>query len=302
MKLVRYDDGRIGAVVNDRSGMADAPLRIIDLTATLGIDRFQWPPVGMVRVIKHFEDDRIALDQLIANARGTPFDAARLLTPIPWPNKLIAYPANYRDPATAMKQTGVGNPQGFFLKANSSLVGAHDAIELPDLPDLPGRSVHHQCELAIIIGREGRGIRADDAMDHIFGYACLLDITIRGAETRVMRKSYDTFTVVGPWIVTADEVGDPSDLHLQLWVNDQLKQDARTRDLLVDIPDMVALASSAATLYPGDIIATGTPAGVGPIVGGDIVTIEIERVGRMQVPVKQGFNGRNVVFDRPLEV
>lgn len=297
MKLVRYDDGRIGAVVNEPSGAAD-PLRVIDLTAALGIDPLEWPPVGMVRVIKHFEDDRAALEQLISSARGTQFNAARLLTPVPWPNKVIAYPVNYIDHATEMKSTGFADVQGFFLKANSSLIGAHDAIELPALPD---RSVHHECELAVIIGREGRGISAADAMDHIFGYACLLDITIRGKEERVMRKSYDTFTVVGPWIVTADEVGDPSDLHMQLWVNDQLKQDATTRDLLVDIPNMVALASSAATLYPGDIIATGTPAGVGPIVDGDIVTIEIERVGRMRVPVKQGTKGRNFVFDRPLK-
>jgi 2-keto-4-pentenoate hydratase/2-oxohepta-3-ene-1,7-dioic acid hydratase in catechol pathway len=286
MKLVRFNGGKIGAVVGDR---------VIDLTEELGVSPAEWPPVGMLRVIRDFPEQRAAIEKRIASGGGVPLSEVRLQTPVEWPNKLIAYPVNYVDHATEMSSTGFANVQGFFLKANSSLVGPQDAIELPDLPD---RSVHHECELAIIIGKQGRSISEADAYDHIFGYACLLDITIRGKEERVMRKSYDTFTVVGPWITTADEVGDPSAINLKLWVNGNLRQDANTRDLIVDIPKMVSLASSAATLYPGDIIATGTPAGVGPIVDGDIVAIDIDGVGRMEVPVRQGIHGRNFVFDR----
>ncbi|MDB5770100.1 MAG: nagL [Burkholderia sp.] len=288
MKLVRYNEGRIGAVVADR---------VIDLTQELGVAPAEWPPVGMLRVIRDFPEKRAAIEKRLQGGGGTPLAEARLQTPVEWPNKLIAYPVNYVDHATEMSSTGFANVQGFFLKANSSLIGPHDAIELPALPE---RSVHHECELAIIIGREGREISEADAYKHIFGYACLMDITLRGKEERVMRKSYDTFTVVGPWITTADEVGDPSAINLKLWVNDELRQDANTRDLIVDIPKMVSLASSAATLYPGDIIATGTPAGVGPISDGDRVAIEIERVGRMEVPVRQGTRGRNFVFDRKI--
>ncbi|MDB6002726.1 MAG: nagL [Rhizobacter sp.] len=288
MKLVRFNEGRIGAVADGR---------VIDLTELLGVDSAEWPPVGMVRVIRDFDRHRGAVQARIAQGGGSPLAEVRLQTPVAWPNKLIAYPVNYVDHATEMASTGFANVQGFFLKANSSLVGPQDAIELPALPD---RSVHHECELAIIIGREGREITEADALQHVFGYACLLDITLRGKEERVMRKSYDSFTVVGPWITTADEVGDPSDINLRLWVNGELRQNAQTRDLIVDIPKMISLASSAATLYPGDIIATGTPAGVGPIVGGDRVSIEIERVGRMEVPVVQGTRGRNFVFDRSL--
>jgi 2-keto-4-pentenoate hydratase/2-oxohepta-3-ene-1,7-dioic acid hydratase in catechol pathway len=113
-----------------------------------------------------------------------------------------------------------------------------------------------------------------------------------------MRKSYDTFTPIGPAIVTKDEVGDASSLGMKLWVNDQLKQDANTRDLLVDIPNMITLAASVLTLEPGDIIATGTPAGVGPIRAGDIVKIEIERVGRMEIPVVQGAGGFNLAIKK----
>ncbi|HZQ60116.1 MAG TPA: fumarylacetoacetate hydrolase family protein [Casimicrobiaceae bacterium] len=288
MRLVRYNGGRIGVLAKDG---------VVDVTPVVRVDPEEWPPVGMLRVIRHFDTLRPDIEAQVASAPALPLSQARLQAPIAWPNKVIAYPINYVDHATEMSVTSYANVAGFFLKASSSLIGPHEAIELPDLP---GRSVHHECELAIIIGREGRDIAAADALDHVLGYACLLDITIRGKEERVMRKSYDTFTVLGPCITTADEVGDASDIRLALWVNDQPRQDARTRDLIVDIPNMIALASSAATLCPGDIIATGTPSGVGPIVDGDRVTIEIERVGRMSVPVRQGRRGRNFVFDPSL--
>ncbi len=284
MKIARFNEGKIGIVADDR---------IHDITALVGEQADEWPPMGIVRLIRDFPERRAALKQFLQQDAGIALDQVRLETPVPWPNKLIAYPVNYVDHATEMKSTGFANVKGFFLKANSSLVGPHDAIELPDLPE---RAVHHECELAIIVGRQGREIAEADAWDHIFGYACLLDITVRGQEERVMRKSYDSFTVVGPWIVTADEVADAANTDMRLWVNSELRQAANTRDLIVDIPKMISLASSAATLYPGDIIATGTPAGVGPIVAGDAVTIDIDHVGRMSVPVVQGKRGRNFVF------
>lgn len=101
-----------------------------------------------------------------------------------------------------------------------------------------------------------------------------------------MRKSYDTFCPFGPWIVTADEVDDPSHLQAKLWINDELRQNANTRDLIVDIPGMIELASRVATLYPGDIIATGTPEGVGPVQRGDRLRIAIEQVGEMTLEVR----------------
>jgi 2-keto-4-pentenoate hydratase/2-oxohepta-3-ene-1,7-dioic acid hydratase in catechol pathway len=154
------------------------------------------------------------------------------------------------------------------------------------LPNLPGREIHHECELGIVIGKGGRHIARADAYSHVFGYACLIDMVVRGTEERVMRKSYDTFCPFGPWIVTADEVPDPANLQARLWVNGVLKQDANTRDLIVDIPEMIAIASRVATLYPGDIIATGTPEGVGPVQRGDRVRIAIEQVGEMTLDVR----------------
>jgi len=115
----------------------------------------------------------------------------------------------------------------------------------------------------------------------------------------VFRKAYDTFCPVGPWIVTADEVGDPANLEMKLWVNGELKQHANTRDLVLDIPGMIEMASAVMTLYPGDIIATGTPAGVGKVNDGDKVRIRIERVGEMTVDIVAGTGGATEVFAQP---
>jgi 2-keto-4-pentenoate hydratase/2-oxohepta-3-ene-1,7-dioic acid hydratase in catechol pathway len=210
----------------------------------------------------------------------------------------MAYPVNYHDHAKEMASKGLASVQGYFLKSNSSLSGPQDPIELPALT---GREIHHECEIALIIGKQGRQIAPENALDYVFGYACLLDMTVRGKEERVFRKSYDTFTPVGPWIVTADEVPNPEDIDMKLWVNDELRQQANTRDLIVDIRQMVSIASSASTLYPGDIIATGTPAGVDKVVPGDVVTIEVANVGRMSVPVAQSELGSNIVFEKPYE-
>ena len=284
MKIARFNGGRIGIVVGDT---------IRDVTAAAGIDPAEWPPVGPVRLIANFATLRDKLAAAAQTAPAIPLDETRLETPVPWPNKVIAYPTNYRDHAAEMSSTTRADLQGYFLKANSSLSGPNDAIELPDVP---GREVHHECEIALVIGKQGRQIPAERAMDYVFGYSCLLDITIRGKEERVMRKSFDTFTPVGPWIATADEIPDPTDLGMRLWVNGQKRQEATTRDLIVDIVQMIVLASSASTLYPGDLIATGTPAGVGPIRDGDRVTIEVDHVGRMSVAVVASKHGSSAVF------
>ncbi|HKA74063.1 MAG TPA: fumarylacetoacetate hydrolase family protein [Xanthobacteraceae bacterium] len=289
MRLVRFNEGRIGVLQGDT---------LHDATAAIGLDPAAWPPVGMIRLIRDFATVKPKLEQA-ARGAGIPVANVRLLAPIVWPHNLFAYPVNYIAHQTEMASTHRADLNGYFLKATSSISGPQDPIVLPDLPS---HEIHHECELALIIGKGGRHIPVEAARDHIFGYSCLMDITVRGKEERVMRNSYDTFTPIGPALVTADEVGDPSDLDMKLWVNDTLRQHASTRDLIVDIPNMVALASSVSTLEPGDVIATGTPEGVGPIRGGDTVTIEIALVGRMAVPVKQGSGGWNLAIrkeDRP---
>lgn len=289
MKIVRYNEGRVG--ISDGR-------KVVDVSPLCGAEPGEWPPVAINRLLRDFASLRGCLEATLAAEPGVPVEAVRLLTPVPWPNKLIAYPVNYHDHAKEMASTGLASVQGYFLKAASSLAGPADAIELPALP---GREIHHECEIALVIGKTGRQIPPERALEHVLGYACLLDMTVRGREERVFRKSYDSFTPVGPWIVTADEVPDPANIGMKLWVNGELRQQANTRDLIVDIPHMVSIASSASTLYPGDLIATGTPAGVGRVVAGDVVTIEVEHVGRMSIPVVQGTLGANPVFERPYE-
>ena len=285
MKLVRFNGGRLGVVRGET---------VVDVTDVMQIDPAEFPPVGMNRLIADFPARRAALEA--ARGPALMLGAVTLETPVPWPSKLIAFPINFKAHGEEILNAPTAlMARGFFLKAPSALSGAGEPIVLPELPQ---HQVHHEAEIGIVIARQCRHMSRSDALGAVFGYACALDITVRDmAVDRVLRKSYDTFAPLGPWIITADEVPDPSQLQMTLWVGDELRQDANMRDLLVDIPGMIAMASAVMTLYPGDIIFGGTPAGIGPIKAGDVVTIEIEQVGRMSVTVVQGQGGGNSAFE-----
>lgn len=294
MKVASYDNGHIGIIEGDA---------IIDVTQMGGMEPGTWPPTGMVTFIAGFPHHARLIDEAIKSGRRIPLSSVRLEAPVQWPNKVIAFPANYHAHIEEQKRSAVGlistfkaDGQGFFLKANSSISGPNDPIVLPNIPD---RAIHHECELAIIIGKGGRQISRADAMSHIFGYSCLLDMVIRGREERVMRKSYDSFCPLGPYIVTTDEIADPEAIPLELRVNGELRQSALTRDLIVDIPAMIEMASAVMTLYPGDIIASGTPQGVGPVVAGDTLDVAIGGVGTMSLSVVQSNSGNHAVWTKP---
>jgi 2-keto-4-pentenoate hydratase/2-oxohepta-3-ene-1,7-dioic acid hydratase in catechol pathway len=144
---------------------------------------------------------------------------------------------------------------GLFLKASSSVIGAGHAIELVHTD----RRNDHEVELAVVIGKAGRGIQLQEALSHVAGYCIGLDITLRGPEERSLRKSPDTYTVLGPYLVTADELGDPGALDLSLHVGDELRQQANTRELILGVAELIVFASSFYTLHPGDVLITGTP-------------------------------------------
>lgn len=293
MRLVSFDGGRIGVVAGDD---------LVDVSALAPVPVEAWPPVAMVAFIAQFAALRPRVEEYVAGGSRRKLSSVRLECPIQWPNKVIAYPANYHAHVAEMI-TGTGlistykaDGQGFFLKSNSSLSGPADPIVLPAVG---AREIHHECELAIVIGKGGRDIAREDALAHVFGYSCLLDIVVRGKEERVMRKSFDTFCPLGPWLVTADEVPDPAGIEMSLTVNGVEKQRARTADLIVDIPAMIRMASTVMTLCPGDIIATGTPAGVGPIAGGDTLEITVSNVGSMRLDVVQGAGGGHELWRKP---
>ena len=284
MKLAVYDDYRVAVVENDQ---------LFDITEAVPDAGPAWPPVFMSRLIAQW--DEVAPRIRAARAKATPIarSAVRLLAPVPFPGTVIAAPANYRKHVGELGDRGVtkqgnsANEIGFFLKTSSSVCGPDSAIVLPRGSK---RRFDHESELAAVIGKRGKNIPRSQALDYVFGYSCLMDLTMRlepGAppEERPMRKSFDTFTPLGPWLVTADEIPDPHALSNQLWVNGELRQSANTREMTVDIAALIELISSVMTLNPGDVIATGTPQGVGPIKPGDSVRIAIETVGDMTLKV-----------------
>jgi 2-keto-4-pentenoate hydratase/2-oxohepta-3-ene-1,7-dioic acid hydratase in catechol pathway len=248
MRLVSYDDGRVGRLDGDR--VIPLPARTMrDVIAAWNAGELAVPGPGA----------------------GLPLSDVRLRVPAADPSKIIAAPVNYRDHQAEMNVDTQVGALGFFLKAPSSLLDPGGTIQLP----YHDRRFDQEGELALVIGRTARRVSERDALWHVFGYTGLLDITMRGGEDRSVRKSFETFTPMGPVLVTADEFGDPGRVELRCWVSGELRQKASTRDLIWDVARLVAYASSVTTLYPGDVISTGTPAGVGPLAAGDTIRLEL---------------------------
>ena len=180
----------------------------------------------------------------------------------------------------------------YFTKVPESVVGPTDAIEMP----AASSAIDYEAELTVIIGRGGKGIKAADAMAHVWGYTIINDVTARDWQSRHKQwhlgKSFDTFCPMGPWLVSADEC-DGTKTRVRCYVNGELRQDASTTDLIFDIPTLIETLSAGITLYPGDVIATGTPVGVGIgfkppkyLKSGDVVRVEIDGIGSLNNPVK----------------
>jgi len=212
----------------------------------------------------------------------------RLLCPIPEPRKFIGIGLNYRDHA---KEQGAKIPAApiVFAKFANSLIGPNDDIRYPRITE----QLDYEAELGVVIGLQGRDIAADDAHRHIAGYCVVNDVTARDVQLRdrqwVRGKTLDAMTPVGPFLTTSDEVENPESLWIRLWLNDELMQDSTTRQLIFGISALIQHISQDITLEPGDIIATGTPGGVGfvrdPAVfmrHGDTVEVEVEGLGRLR--------------------
>ncbi|WP_338617125.1 fumarylacetoacetate hydrolase family protein [Pigmentiphaga sp. CHJ604] len=282
MKICWYDDQRLGVVDNGR---------VHDVTAALAaLPPARYPAAPGDLLVAHLDRLRAEAQRLLPGATSKPLDQARFLSPVANPNKIIGVPVNYDDhvaEANADKATftdrfqGSIEQQGLFLKATSSLVGPAEGVHVR----FPERLTHHELELAVVIGSLAANVGEDDALNHVAGYAIALDMTVRGPEDRSMRKSVDSYSVLGPWLVTADEIADPQALDILLTVNGELRQQSNTAQMIMRIRRQIAWASSFYTLYPGDIIMTGTCAGVGPVVPGDVVHCSIQGVGTMDVPI-----------------
>lgn len=232
----------------------------------------------------------------VADGPGVPLETVALLAPIPLPRRnIFCVGKNYRDHIAEM-QIGAEAPPEYpilFSKVPQTVIAPGAAIRIPTGVS---EAIDYEAELAVVIGAPGRGIRAADAWDHIFGYTILNDVTARDLQRRhtqwLIGKSLDSFCPMGPWIVTADAL-DAKAIDVALWVNGEQRQKANTKDLIFDIPTIIETLSAGITLYPGDVIATGTPAGVGAgfkpprfLKAGDEVAIEIEGIGRLSNPVQ----------------
>jgi len=273
MRLCRFGENRLGVVEDGH--VRDVTAALDELPAY----RYPLPPGDML--MANLATVGVRARALAKDAPPTPIDRLQLLSPVANPSKIIGAPMNYR---TGQDEAAVANALslGLFLKANGSLSGAGAGITLRMLE----RQIDHEVELGVVIGRQGANIRREDALQHVAGYAVALDITPHGKEERSLRKSCETYTVLGPWLVTADEIPDPQDLDLQLDVNGARRQQGNTSQMIRGVAAMIEYASTFYTLYPGDIFLTGTPAGVAAMKPGDEIVATIENVGTLRVKVR----------------
>ena len=285
MRLCRFNDHRLGIVEG-------ATVR--DVTAALEVlPKQDYPFPTHDLLIEHLERVVERARMLLPGARTVPVDSVTLLSPVANPGKVIAAPVNYekhRIEATMDPQLHGNNPgsafniqtAGLFLKATSSLVGPGEGVVIR----LPERRTDHEVELVVVMGKRANHVARQEALAYVAGYSIGLDISIRGSEDRSFRKSPDSYTVLGPWLVTADEISNPGALDLQIAVNGEVRQQSNTRHFILGVAELIEMASSMYTLHPGDLIFTGTPEGVSPIRAGDSILATIANIGSMAVAVR----------------
>ena len=288
MRICRFNhksagENRIGLV---RDG------EVFDATAAMdALPAHRYPfPIGD-QMIANLASLRPKMEAAADAAPGVPVGEVDFLSPVANPTKIIGVPQNYQDHADeAAADVGIsqGQPrrkmedQGLFLKANSALIGPSEGVALR----FSDRRTDHEAELGMIIGRKCSNVGHDDAMSHVAGYAIAMDMVVRGKEDRSFRKSVDSYAVLGPWMVTADEISDPGNLDFLLSIGGEVRQKNNTRNLILGLPGQIVWASRFYSLHPGDIIMSGTCAGVSRVEPGDVMHLEFEGIGAMDVPVR----------------
>lgn len=288
MQLCRYDDDRLGVVRGEL---------VHDVTEAQTEIR-QSAPYAMKgdAVVAALPQWRERLERMADKAPGRPIAQVKLLAPVARPTKLSCAPTNYQahinemQAASAQAGSQIVRTQsskiaeaGMFLKANSALVGPCEGIPIR----FPDRRNDHEVELVMVIGKIGSDIPKNRALDYVAGYCLGLDMTVRGREDRSFRKSVDGYAVLGPWMVTADEVPNPDALPLNLSVNGEVRQNSNTGMLIYDCRRLIEFASAFYTLYPGDLVYTGTPEGVGPVKPGDVIVCRSSPLfGELKITVR----------------
>ncbi|PQA85901.1 fumarylacetoacetate hydrolase [Marinicaulis flavus] len=260
---------------------------VIDASAAVAPDAERTSQELIEAVIEDFDALSAPLRELEQNGEGRPLSEARLLAPVPKPGKIVAMGANYLEGTD-----GPPLPIWSFFKSPQAILGPGGTVALPPAD---ARVFHHEPELVLVIGRKCRNVAPADALDYVFGYTVGIDVSGRFPvlQQSLFNKSHDTFAPIGPWIVTADEIDDPQNLRVRLWVDGQPRHDFSTSDMGHGIRECIAFISSVTPLLPGDLVFTGTNhQGIGPIQDGETVTVEIEKIGRLVVNVSDPLERR----------
>lgn len=274
MKFTFFNDFVLGAIKDDE---------IIDISRQIPLPDMCSPQQRMEWLIENWPTLRPALQEYVAQASGEKLQNVRLRAPLPRPSKILCAAANYMEGVP-----GNISELEFFHKSTSAIIGDGDTMILPDV-DVT--IVHHELELAVVIGKTCSNVTESEAMDYVFGYTLIQDGSARGILTNgqisfFTQKNWDTFSPLGPAILTADEVADPHNLQVRLWANGELRQNYNTSDMAHRIPALIKEASRFNTLFPGDIIATGTNRqGLGPMQHGDTFVQEVAEIGQLTTHV-----------------
>jgi 2-keto-4-pentenoate hydratase/2-oxohepta-3-ene-1,7-dioic acid hydratase in catechol pathway len=281
MKLALFERGGDvrPAVITDRG--------LVDISSA--VDRAYTPQLTMVGIIDRFEELRPKLAELAANGPAIAVESVRLLSPLPRPGKILACIANYWEHAQREARS-----LNMFMKNPDAVVGPGDTIVLPEFTE-PWMFMH-EAELAIVIKGPAKMVSAERWRDGVFGYTSMIDVSARGDGRRTwpsnpitswLGKSFDTFAPLGPCITTADEIPEPNNLRVRFWNDSQLRHNYSTDDMEHHVPALIAFATTVMTMNSGDVIACGTNhEGLGAIQDGETVEIEIEKIGRMSLTVK----------------
>lgn len=272
MKLAFFNDFKLGVVKGDR---------IVDVSAVVADIPHTGPGDLMSGLIARFDAYRGKLEATSAGA-GVPLASVRIRPPTPKPGNIVCMAVNYMENGTLPKKPQINA----FHKAATAVIGPGDTMVLPDEP---ATIFEGEAEMALVIGKRADNVSAADAMDHVFGYMNFIDGSARGLPSAgfFAMKSRATFCPIGPFLVTKDEIADPQNLPVKLWVNGTCKQDFNTNDMAHQIARCIEWVSSVHVLEPGDILATGTNhRGLSSFMDGDVVELEVQGLGRLSFNVK----------------
>jgi 2-keto-4-pentenoate hydratase/2-oxohepta-3-ene-1,7-dioic acid hydratase in catechol pathway len=271
VKLLFFDDFTLGVLKGDA---------VIDVSdAVRAIPRLG--PHDLINgLISRFDEYRGALEQAVERGQGVPVSQVRIRPPLPKPSNIVCMAVNYMEDGTRAEPA----PINAFMKSPNAVIGDGDTMVLPDVA---ATIFEGEAEMAIVIGRRASAVKAEDAMDYVFGYLNFVDGSARGVPAFYQMKSRETFAPMGPYLVTADEVRDQDNLRIQLSVNGTVMQNFNTSDMAHKIPRCIEWVTSIHTLEPGDVLATGTNhRGLSAFQDGDLVELETEGLGRLRVHVR----------------